>query len=102
MFEENTASISGGAFSEDGYTESRFETSNFYKNEASYGGALYFKELSTTKSLGSLFEDNRAIQGGAIFSAGFANVVDSTFEKNSAEYGGAVYIEAGSSLGLSR
>jgi len=102
MFEENKASISGGAFAEDGYSESRFETSNFYKNEASYGGALYFKELSTTKSLGSVFEDNLAMEGGAIFSAGFADVVDSTFENNSAEIGGAVYIEAGSSFGLTR
>lgn len=110
MFEENAASISvsegwqskclcrthtfdshivstvqGGAFAEEGYSENRFETSSFIKNEAAYGGALYVKEFSTSKSLGNTFEDNLAIEGGAIFSAGFTSVVDSTFENNSAE-----------------
>eukprot|EP00526_Cylindrotheca_closterium_P012695 CAMPEP_0113622436 /NCGR_PEP_ID=MMETSP0017_2-20120614/11495_1 /TAXON_ID=2856 /ORGANISM="Cylindrotheca closterium" /LENGTH=448 /DNA_ID=CAMNT_0000532263 /DNA_START=1 /DNA_END=1350 /DNA_ORIENTATION=- /assembly_acc=CAM_ASM_000147 len=102
MFEENNASISGGAFAEGGYSESRFETSNFYKNEASFGGAIYLKELSTTKSLGNTFDNNFAINGGAIFSAGSTSVVDSTFEDNAAEMGGAVYVEAGSSLALTR
>lgn len=46
---------------------------------------MYFKELSTTKNLDSVYESNLAIEGGAIFSAGFANVVDSTFESNAAE-----------------
>ena len=37
------------------------------------------------KSLGNSFENNFAIDGGAIFSAGFASVVDSKFEDNAAE-----------------
>ena len=77
--------LQGGAFAEEGYSDNRFETSSFYKNKASYGGALYLEELSSTKSLGNTFESNDAVDGGAIYSAGFTTCVDSTFESNSAE-----------------
>jgi hypothetical protein len=75
----------GGAFANEANSDARFENTNFYLNEASFGGALYVSEYSNAKVLGSDFDRNLAINGGAIFNGGSSNIVDSTFDDNSAE-----------------
>jgi hypothetical protein len=75
----------GGAFANEANSDVRFENTNFYLNEASFGGALYVSEYSSAKVLGSDFDRNLAMNGGAIFNGGSSNIVDSTFDDNSAE-----------------
>ena len=93
-FEENSATKTGGVI----YNEGNLNISNsrFVTNTAENGGAIYSGENSTTKIVGSTFENNSASNaGGAIaIKDDVLNTVisNSKFEGNSAKLGGAIYV----------
>jgi predicted outer membrane repeat protein len=103
LFKDNEAIIGGGAVANGAESESRFENAKFRNNKASSGGAFLTSQYSTTLILGSEFDQNLGINGGAIFSGGDSVVMDTTFHQNFAEdSGGAMYIDAGSAPDLRR
>jgi hypothetical protein len=74
--------IQGGAYANDVYSNCRFEKSEFYRNEASSGGALYVASYSIAKILGGLFDKNIGINGGSIFDGGAVDIYDAKFNEN--------------------
>ena len=85
-FTDNSARGYGGAI----YSANSISNSNFKSNSAGeYGGAIA-SEFNTTIS-SSLFENNAAKRGGAIFCYNNLNLSSCTFKSNTArEYGGAI------------
>ena len=93
-FTNVTSTSVGGAvyFCKDGLVE----YSMFGSNSGTSGGAIYFESGGTVKY--SNFTNNSAIRqfqaacGGAIYSGGFIDIVNSNFDDNFAsQWGGAVY-----------
>jgi predicted outer membrane repeat protein len=85
MFESNQAIIAGGAYANEGYSNSRFENCKFRYNSASSGGAVYNTEFSDAKIFGNIFDENLAVEGGAIFNGGRCDAIATMFSKNFAE-----------------
>ncbi|MBI5460114.1 right-handed parallel beta-helix repeat-containing protein [Methanobacterium sp.] len=92
IFTDNTASGWGGAIDNEGNVT--VTDSNFQKNNAPSGGAIYNKNPGTIKIINSDFSDNTAIRGpgGAIVNGYTCILQKSTFTNNKAsDYGGAIY-----------
>jgi len=84
----------GSAVFFDGYENNTIIDSHFINCSSDYGGAIYI--TSPVNITGSTFNNNKAIQGGALFldeNAYGVNIMDSTFIKNTADInGGAIYL----------
>ena len=87
----------GGALSigtADSATSLNLLNSLFDSNSAVDGGAIVLIGDSTAKISGSEFIKNSATKGGAIYAEGELNLNETSFNKNTATlYGGAVYAE---------
>ena len=97
IFEGNNATLKGGAV--DWYAKKGNITgSNFTKNHAAYGGAVFVGSQSSDANIfNSTFILNSASEnGGAIdWNASAGDVEKSTFENNTAKYGGAIFVGKG-------
>jgi len=102
-FYENTAVLNGGAICSKIESATVVSSSDFVRNSASEGGAIYSgstppEEEIRFPSTASIFKncefyENEANMGGAVFIGGFsASVVNfCTFAENSASRGGGLY-----------
>jgi predicted outer membrane repeat protein len=89
---ENCQATMGGAITVEHNDMAQYvmiQNSTFRNNYAINGGAIYTPVLSTLTIYSSLFWDNRATYGGALYyqSGGLFNC---SFMNNSADYGGAI------------
>ncbi|WP_407376507.1 lectin like domain-containing protein [Methanobrevibacter sp.] len=100
-FINNSAKYAGAVYY-NGMSEFYIFNSDFTRNHAQIGGAIYSEEyenynsgfISNTIINSSRFANNSADDGGgSICSMGILNVYNSEFENNSAPFGGAIYSE---------
>ena len=97
-------STGGAIYVLDGYL--KVSNSEFINNTACDGGAIWIGYPGTADIINSTFTDNIAYNttlvmggGGAIYTKGKTNIVNSSFIRNHADlYGGAVYIAGGESI----
>ena len=95
-FKSNSA-VNGGAIYLQG--ASKIYNSNFVSNSAVYGGAVYINKpelIDDTEKIAlianSLFEKNKANNGGAIYNTGTAELINNEFSSNNGtEAAGAIY-----------
>ena len=102
VFEDNEAGDHGGAIAWHA-SAGEIRYSNFTKNSAIYGGAIYLNGISTQSELSHLiFINNTAIEnGGAIdCNATFMNLTHTQFISNYAKYGAALCREANATGGF--
>ncbi len=72
-------------------------TSTFENNSAKNGGAIY--NVGTMNVGGTFTTNTSTSQGGAIYNSGTLNIADgSVFEDNNANFGGAIWNEQGATL----
>lgn len=91
-FTDGFSDGSGGAIAVDG--ELSVENSQFTGNTASdFGGAVFNASGSTFNVVGSIFTNNSASLGGAVYGSGII-FDESTFTGNGAQAGGAVFADA--------
>ena len=92
IFEKNSADSDAGAVKvQSGYV--KVETSNFYDNEVSYGGALYWSGENGVLNQSS-FDDNKAqVIGGAVCWYGNNGIINATeFNRDESPYAGALHV----------
>jgi predicted outer membrane repeat protein len=102
-FEDNTADLNGGAISAKVESAIVVSSSDFLRNSASEGGAIYAGRtppeeggrFPTTASIikNSEFYENEADLGGAVYIGGFSATVVNfcTLAENTASHGGGLY-----------
>ena len=59
-----------------------------------FGGAIYVSQNSSANIIDSVFSQNKANMGGAIFNEGYTFVTGTEFNNNESQLGGAVYNES--------
>ena len=64
-------------------------------NDALHGGGVYNLEYASIDVASSVFEENTADYGGAIYNLGDIELLDSSLLNNSARRGGGIYTESG-------
>ncbi len=114
LFQNNVASVDGGAIYQKADGIAQISTAEFTGNTAgSEGGAIYQQDSSTTTILNSDFRDNQAVEfGGAIANQGDSNsqldITGGTFLRNRVTSsssvlgdGGAIFIGSSSSNTIS-
>lgn len=94
-FENNTASINGGAVNwHESCTDGKIIDSTFNNNSAEVNGGAVFWDGKEGTIENSNFTDNTAVLGGALYwSAIGGEISGSRFISNDADYGGAIYLE---------
>ena len=100
-FVENSATYNGGAIDWNASSGTIID-SNFDQNTAQYGGAVFVGTSTDNGNvIGSSFTKNSAsIRGGAIdWNGSSGQVLDSIFEENEALDGGALYLGSGAAKG---
>jgi hypothetical protein len=86
------SSSSGGAIMSAGGKNIEIKDSIFTNNTAGYGGAIYISSRDTATMINNTFENNRAYKyGGAVANYGKSDVSDSKFMSNEATFSGALY-----------
>ncbi|WP_317399374.1 right-handed parallel beta-helix repeat-containing protein, partial [Anaerotruncus colihominis] len=99
--EGNNGAHGGGIFIQESTTETKIENVTFTGNQAKYGGGIYLHKKAGINVSNSIFANNFAIQGGAIYTGNsdYGNPADISkyqtvklagdvsFENNSASYG---------------
>ena len=94
IFQGNTA-FRGGALALRGSMTTQISNSEFVENhaETEYGGAIHNLSTTLTISNDTLFSDNAAVEGGAIYTLAQTDVEDGTFTSNTATgQGGAIKV----------
>jgi len=98
VFKNNIAAANGGAIYNDGALS--IDKSVFNNNQSDYsnGGAIFNNSTASLKiSNSTLYENNSTLNygGGAIYSSGLLNILNSTISGNGAPDGGGIYADSG-------
>ena len=92
-FTRNDASKNGGAMLISGPVITKIDSCTFNSNRAGYGGAIDAANNATVHLRNSEFVRNKADFGGAVYATNTTlNVENSAFYENAADTGGCVYV----------
>ncbi|AAD18679.1 Omp11 [Chlamydia pneumoniae TW-183] len=101
LFQENEGELGGAIYNDQGAItfENNFQTTSFFSNKASFGGAVYSRYCNLYSQWGdTLFTKNAAAKVGGAIHADYVHIRDCkgsiVFEENSATAGGAIAVNA--------
>jgi parallel beta-helix repeat protein len=90
IFRYNTARTNGGAINGNAFIL-LIHRSDFFNNEANYGGAIYFKSNNSLITSSNFTKNTAGSEGGALFLMGTVTMYDVFIANNTASYGGAIH-----------
>ena len=92
-FSNNTASFNGGALMLNYIGTHTLHDSVFTNNNAAVGGAMYHTATDTLVSQVTFSSNSASVGGGLYVGEGNLELEDATFQENEAVFGGAVYVD---------